>query len=335
MYFRTETTKLKMQTIKDLQSIVNAELQKKKYEEEPVALFEPMSYALSVGGKRLRPVMVLLAAQMYGGDLDDALSSAIGLEIFHNFTLLHDDVMDKAALRRGQPTVHKKWSENVAILSGDAMSIKAYQYIVSCKEKYVSEVLQVFNDTALEVCKGQQLDMEFEERDEVSIQDYLQMIRYKTAVLFACSLKMGGILAEADKQEQQKLYDLGINLGMAFQLQDDYLDVYGDVATFGKNIGGDILAKKKTYLLIQALKNADVKERNELLHILNDENVDAHQKIEEVTALYNRLNVKRVTQEAIAVYLENGEKNLASLKVEENKKQELKGLIAKLVNRSV
>lgn len=335
MYFRTETTKLKMQTIKDLQSIVNAELQKKKYEEEPVALFEPMSYALSVGGKRLRPVMVLLAAQMYGGDLDDALSSAIGLEIFHNFTLLHDDVMDKAALRRGKPTVHKKWSENVAILSGDAMSIKAYQYIVSCKEKYVSEVLQVFNDTALEVCKGQQLDMEFEERDEVSIQDYLQMIRYKTAVLFACSLKMGGILAEADKQEQQKLYDLGINLGMAFQLQDDYLDVYGDVATFGKNIGGDILAKKKTYLLIQALKNADVKERNELLHILNDENVDAHQKIEEVTALYNRLNVKRVTQEAIAVYLENGEKNLASLKVEENKKQELKGLIAKLVNRSV
>lgn len=335
MYFRTETTKLKMQTIKDLQSIVNAELQKKKYEEEPVALFEPMSYALSVGGKRLRPVMVLLAAQMYEGNLDDALSSAIGLEIFHNFTLLHDDVMDKAALRRGQPTVHKKWSENVAILSGDAMSIKAYQYIVSCKEKYVSEVLQVFNDTALEVCKGQQLDMEFEERDEVSIQDYLQMIRYKTAVLFACSLKMGGILAEADKQEQQKLYDLGINLGMAFQLQDDYLDVYGDVATFGKNIGGDILAKKKTYLLIQALKNADVKERNELLHILNDENVDAHQKIEEVTALYNRLNVKRVTQEAIAVYLENGEKNLASLKVEENKKQELKGLIAKLVNRSV
>lgn len=335
MYFRTETTKLKMQTIKDLQSIVNAELQKKKYEEEPVALFEPMSYALSVGGKRLRPVMVLLAAQMYEGNLDDALSSAIGLEIFHNFTLLHDDVMDKAALRRGQPTVHKKWSENVAILSGDAMSIKAYQYIVSCKEKYVSEVLQVFNDTALEVCKGQQLDMEFEERDEVSIQDYLQMIRYKTAVLFACSLKMGGILAEANKQEQQKLYDLGINLGMAFQLQDDYLDVYGDVATFGKNIGGDILAKKKTYLLIQALKNADVKERNELLHILNDENVDAHQKIEEVTALYNRLNVKRVTQEAIAVYLENGEKNLASLKVEENKKQELKGLIAKLVNRSV
>lgn len=324
-----------MQTIKDLQSLINVQLSEKAYEEEPLALFEPMTYALSVGGKRLRPVMVLLAAQMYGGDLAYALKPALGLEIFHNFTLLHDDVMDKASLRRGQATVHKKWNENVAILSGDAMSIKAYQYIVSCKDTHVRDVLKVFNDTALEVCKGQQLDMDFEEMDQVSLQEYLMMIRYKTAVLFACSLKMGGILADADATQQSELYELGINLGMAFQLQDDYLDVYGDVATFGKNIGGDILAKKKTYLLIQALEKAGVTERKTLLALLNNSEIAPEQKIEQVTLMYNSLQVKEDTKEAIADYIQKCKINLENLAIDTSKKDELKGLIAKLENRSV
>lgn len=324
-----------MQTIKDLQAIVEKQLREKAYEEEPLALFEPMTYGLSVGGKRLRPVMVLLATQMYGGDLSYALKPAIGLEIFHNFTLLHDDVMDNASLRRGQPTVHAKWNENVAILSGDAMSIKAYQYIVSCKDEHVRSVLQVFNDTALEVCKGQQLDMDFEERDAVALEEYLQMIRYKTAVLFACSLRMGGILADAEKDQQQELYELGINLGMAFQLQDDYLDVYGDVATFGKNIGGDILAKKKTYLLIQALEKANVAEKTELLALLNDEKMQPNEKITAVTALYETLGIRKITQEAIANYIKKCKENLDKLAVQETYKQELNGLIVKLENRSV
>ncbi len=324
-----------MQTIKDLQEIVNNKFSERFYEEEPIALFEPMTYALSVGGKRLRPVMVLLASQLYDGDLQYALKPALGLEIFHNFTLLHDDVMDNADIRRGEATVHKKWNENVAILSGDAMSIKAYQYIVSCEDKHVRSVLEVFNNTALEVCKGQQLDMDFEERDEVTLEEYLHMIRYKTAVLFACSLQMGGILADAEDKELQELYDLGINLGMAFQLQDDYLDVYGDVAIFGKKIGGDILAKKKTYLLIQALSKANALEKEKLLYFLNDSSLKKEQKIEQVTALYNQLGIKEITQKAVVAYIEKCKQNLENLSVAEDKKQELRFLINKLEDRNI
>ncbi len=325
----------KMQTIKELQALVNKELSQKTYEEAPIALFEPMTYALSVGGKRLRPIMVLLASQMYDGNLQEALKPAVGLEIFHNFTLLHDDVMDNAAIRRGKPTVHEKWDANVAILSGDAMSIKAYQYIVSCKEAYLSAVLQIFNDTALEVCKGQQLDMEFEEREEVSLEDYLLMIRYKTAVLFACSLKMGAILAGAEAKEQEELYKLGINLGMAFQLQDDYLDVYGDVRIFGKNIGGDILSKKKTYLLIQALKQADTVQKEKLWKLLDNKEIEPKQKVQEVTELYNELGIRKLTLDATTAYIEKAKQNLKNLKIEEEKKQELQDLICKLENRNV
>ncbi len=335
MYFRTEVLQSTMQTIKDLQIIVNNELSKKEYEEQPLALFEPMTYGLSVGGKRLRPVMVLLANQMYGGKLDYALKPALGLEIFHNFTLLHDDVMDNADIRRGKPTVHKKWNENVAILSGDAMSITAYQYIVSCDDKHVRQVLEVFNNTALEVCKGQQLDMDFEEMKTVDLADYLLMIRYKTAVLFACSLQMGGILADAPKKECKELYELGINLGMAFQLQDDYLDVYGDVATFGKNIGGDILAKKKTYLLLQALAKADANSQKELWQILEDKTLADEQKIKQVTNFYNRFGVQELTKEAIKEYIVKCRGNLEKLAVADAQKEELQKLILKLEDRSV
>ncbi|MBS9768757.1 MAG: polyprenyl synthetase family protein [Flavobacteriaceae bacterium] len=324
-----------MQTIKDLQILVNKKISERAYEEEPLALFEPMTYGLSVGGKRLRPVMVLLVTQMYGGNLEYALKPALGLEIFHNFTLLHDDVMDNASIRRGKPTVHAKWNENVAILSGDAMSIKAYQYIVSCEDTHIRSVLEVFNNTALEVCKGQQLDMDFEELDEVALDEYLLMIRYKTAVLFACSLQMGGILANAPQKEQEELYELGINLGMAFQLQDDYLDVYGDVATFGKAIGGDILAKKKTYLLIQALAKATTEGKSQLLGLLNDKDLQADEKIQKVTDFYNKLGVKELTQKEIANYIEKCKTNLENLAVAEEYKKELQDLIAKLENRSV
>lgn len=324
-----------MHTIKELQSIIEDSLQKREYEEAPLELFTPMTYALSVGGKRLRPVMTLLASEMYGGDLQYTLKPAIGIEIFHNFTLLHDDVMDKASIRRGKPTVHKKWNDNVAILSGDAMSIKAYQYIVDIDNKHVRQILNTFNDTALEVCKGQQLDMDFEEKDTVPISDYMQMIYFKTAVLFACSLKMGAILADAPEKEYNQLYDLGINLGMAFQLQDDYLDVYGNIKIFGKNIGGDILAKKKTFLLLTAFERANESQKNTLHDLLNNDKISAQIKIKEITEIYNELKVREYTNDKINEYLSKCKKNLSQLEIPEDKKGVLKILISKLENRDV
>lgn len=322
-------------TINHLRTIVEDFLQKKEYEESPEALFAPMTYALSVGGKRLRPVMTLLATYMYDGNLQYALKPAVGLEIFHNFTLLHDDVMDRASLRRGMPTVHKKWNDNVAILSGDAMSIKAYQHIVDCEDRHVRKVLEIFNNTALEVCKGQQMDMDFESEKIVPISEYMQMIYYKTAVLFACSLKLGAILADADEKESDLLYRLGINLGMAFQLQDDYLDVYGDVKVFGKNIGGDILTKKKTYLLLSAFEKANEEQKQALHDLLENEFIDADIKIEEVRQIYNNLDIKKIVNDTINKYLGFCRKNLNELNVPQEKKQELNELIAKLENRDV
>ena len=238
-------------------------------EQKAGKLYRPIDYVLSMGGKHLRPSLMLMACNIFSEDIAPAIKPAIGIEIFHNFTLLHDDIMDKADSRRGKPTVHKKWEENVAILSGDAMLIKAYQYISTCPEKRLSKILEVFSQTAIEVCEGQQYDMDFEKESLVTEEMYLKMIRLKTAVLLGASLKIGAIIGGANQHEANCLYDFGINIGIAFQLKDDLLDVYGNSKKFGKTIGGDITCNKKTFLLIRTINKANEKEKEELEKWLN------------------------------------------------------------------
>ena len=234
------------------------------YSRPPVGLYEPVTYTLALGGKRIRPLLMLMAYNIYKEEVDSILSSATAIETYHNYTLLHDDLMDKADLRRGNLTVHKKWDENTAILSGDTMLVLAYKMMTQCDERYLKEVMDIFNETALEIGEGQQYDMEFETRMDVTEAEYLEMIRLKTSVLLAASMKIGAVLAGASAEDASNLYAFGLQLGLAFQLQDDYLDVYGDPAVFGKKIGGDILCNKKTYMLINALQRADEGQRAEL-----------------------------------------------------------------------
>lgn len=256
-----------MYTIDELREIVKKEMAKQEYIEKPYSLFEPIKYILEDGGKRLRPILTLLAYNLYREDIERVLKSAIGIEIFHNYTLLHDDVMDDAELRRGRQTVHKKWNNNVAILSGDAAAITAYKYIEHCEDRYLRRAIDGFNQVAMDVCKGQQYDMEFETRNDVTEEEYLHMIYLKTSVLIAGSLRHGALIAGAPEHEYKALYDFGGFLGLAFQLQDDYLDVYGDVSEFGKNIGGDIVSNKKTYMLIRAFELADEATKKELTRL--------------------------------------------------------------------
>ena len=253
-----------MYTIEQLRDIVKSEMAKQEYVEEPYSLFEPIKYILEDGGKRLRPILTLMAYNLYREDIERVLKSAIGIEIFHNYTLLHDDVMDDAELRRGRLTVHKKWNSNVAILSGDAAAVTAYKYIEHVEDEYLRRAIDGFNQVAMDVCKGQQYDMEFETRQNVTEDEYIHMIYLKTSVLIAGSLRHGALIAGAPEHEYNALYDFGGYLGLAFQLQDDYLDVYGDVKVFGKNIGGDIVSNKKTYMLIKALELASPEQREEL-----------------------------------------------------------------------
>ena len=284
-----------MYTIEQLREIISREFSKQEYVEEPVSLFEPIQYILEDGGKRLRPVLALMSYNLYRDDIEKALKSAIGIEIFHNYTLLHDDVMDDAELRRGRLTVHKKWNSNVAILSGDAAAITAYKYIETCEDRYLRQVIDGFNQVAMDVCKGQQYDMEFETRNDVTEEEYIHMIYLKTSVLIAGSLRHGALIAGAPEHEYKALYDFGGFLGLAFQLQDDYLDVYGDVAEFGKKIGGDITENKKTYLLIKALELAGEEDKALLQSWIDKKDFDANEKVEAVTAIYNRLGIRELT----------------------------------------
>jgi geranylgeranyl diphosphate synthase type II len=253
-----------MYSLDFIQQRISSAFADARFLHEPIKLYEPISYTLDQGGKRIRPVLVLLACDLFGGDIEKAVFPAMGLEIFHNFTLLHDDIMDNAPLRRGQETVHKKWNDNTAILSGDTMFVLAYEYVAKTDAALLPEVLRLFNDTARKVCEGQQYDMNFETQEKVTIEQYKMMIRLKTAVLIACSLKLGAIIARAEPAEANKLYDFGIELGLAFQLQDDYLDTFGDVAIFGKEIGGDIITHKKTFLFLKAI---EVDRGDELAHL--------------------------------------------------------------------
>lgn len=332
-----------MFTSDELLKLVNDNLDNMPYERKPKSLYEPVRYVLKIGGKRIRPVLMLLAYNLYKDDPENILSSAIALEIYHNYTLLHDDLMDNAPMRRGKPTVHKRWDANTAILSGDSMLVLAFEKMAQCCPDKLKPVIDLFTETALEIGEGQQYDMEFETRSNVTEDEYIEMIRLKTSVLLACALKIGAILADAPDEDAENLYRFGEQIGLAFQLQDDYLDVYGDPKVFGKATGGDILSNKKTYMLINALAKADDNQRKELEQWLavegeettGMERTDAQNaKIRAVTDIYNKVGIDRMAQEKINYFFEESKKYLAAVKVPEEKKMMLREYTAKMMRRN-
>ena len=323
-----------MYTINELRNIIQEELNRAEYVEYPEQLFEPVRYLIGDGGKRLRPVLTLMAYNLFHSDITPAIKSAAGIEIFHNYTLLHDDVMDDAPIRRGCPTVHKKWNNNVAILSGEAAAIVAYKLIEHCDDKYLRKVITYFNQMAMDICKGQQLDMEFETRNDVTVDEYIRMIYWKTSVLLAGSLRHGALIAGAPEDIYNALYDFGGCLGLAFQLQDDYLDVYGDEKSFGKQIGGDICTNKKTFMLIKALENADDAQRAELQNWITMEQFNREEKIAAVTELYNTIGVREMALTEIANYLTQCKEILKNIPIDEDRKSGFYDMISALEGRN-
>lgn len=312
-----------MKTSEEILKLVNDYLAQLPYEREPQSLYAPIKYVLSMGGKRVRPVLMMLAYNMYKEDPESILPSACALETYHNYTLLHDDLMDNADLRRGHETVHKKWDANTAILSGDSMLVLAYERIAQCPKDKLAGVLSLFTETALEIGEGQQYDMEFENRTDVTEEEYIEMIRLKTSVLLACAVKMGAMLAGASDEDADNLYKFGEQIGLAFQLQDDFLDVYGDSAVFGKAIGGDITSNKKTFMLINAINHANAEQREELTRWITAEQFDAKEKVAAVTRLYNEIGIDRMAKDKIEYYFEQSTKYLALVNVPEERKQQL------------
>lgn len=302
---------------------------------EPKNLYEPIHYILHLGGKRLRPLLTLMTAELYGCDYHKALDAALSVEVFHNFSLVHDDIMDDAPLRRGHKTVHEKWDVNTGILSGDAMLIKAYQLFENYDSEMFVALAKLFSKTALEVCEGQQYDIDFETRQDVTVSEYLRMIEYKTAVLVGAAMKMGAIVAEASKEDQDNIYDFGKNLGIAFQLQDDYLDAFGDEQTFGKQIGGDIIENKKTFLFLKALEYSNDKEMAQLKALYQGETVDRSSKIDTVKTLFTSSGAAAATKDAIVDYTERAFKILESLNISDDRRQQLKQFGEALMNRDV
>ena len=323
-----------MYTFNEVLSIVNSEVEQINWKREPFGLYEPIEYILSLGGKRLRPAITLMACNLYSDEVMKALKPAIGLEIFHNFTLLHDDIMDRADMRRGKPTVHRVWNDNTAILSGDVMQIEAYKWIAEAPENQLKIVLDLFSKTASEICEGRQLDMKFEQRSDVTADQYIEMIRLKTAVLVAAGCRIGAIIGGSDEEDALNLYDFGNYIGLAFQLKDDLLDVYGNEASFGKKIGGDILCNKKTYLLIHTLKTAQGKDNEELMYWLgNNEKADQEDKIKAVTAIFTRLKAREICENAMQHYYDLATESLDKVKVPEARKEQLRKLAQKLMSR--
>lgn len=302
-------------------------------EREPQELYAPIRYVLSLGGKRIRPILMLMAYNLYREDVEPCLMPAIGLETYHNFTLLHDDLMDRAEMRRGKACVHQKWDENTAILSGDNMLILAFHYMMQCDKKNMSAVMQIFSKTAIEIDEGQQYDINFETRSDVTESEYIEMIRLKTSVLLACALQIGATLADAPEQDTRALYRFGERLGLAFQLQDDYLDVYGDPAVFGKKIGGDILCNKKTFMLINALHNASDTERAALRQWFLGKDCNPEEKIHAITELYTKIGVDRMAKEQIDAYFVEAEACLFEVNLPEERKQVLRNFAHGLMGR--
>lgn len=314
-------------------SIVNEAIQSLPFNRQPTSLYEPVRYVLSIGGKRMRPVLMLLAYNIFKDNPQSILNQACALETYHNYTLLHDDLMDNADLRRGHETVHKKWNANQAILSGDSMLVLAYERMAQCASDKLSQVLAIFTETALEIGEGQQYDIDFERRTDVEEDEYIEMVRLKTSVLLACALKIGGALAGAPEQDLDNLYKFGERIGLAFQLQDDFLDVYGDPRVFGKAIGGDITSNKKTYMLINAFNHANDAQREELTRWITAKTFDRAEKVAAVTRLYNEIGVDKLALDKIASYFEQSKKYLDAVKVDDDKKTVLRQYAEKMMSR--
>lgn len=322
-----------MYTSNQLLEKVNQALDHLAYDRQPQGLYAPIKYELSLGGKRLRPVLMLLTYNMYKEDVENIMMQALGLEIYHNFTLLHDDVMDRADVRRGKPCVHKVWNDNTAILSGDTMIVDSFIRMQQCDPAHLPDVMDVFSRTALEISEGQQYDMEFESLNDVKEEEYLEMIRLKTSVLLACAVKIGALLGDATNEDAALLYDFGEKIGLAFQLQDDYLDVYGDFAVFGKRIGGDILCNKKTYLLIKAFEHANEEQRKELESWISRTEYAPQEKIDAVTRLYNEIGVRELCDQKINMFFQLAEQSLQKVSLPWEKKSQLWNYALQLMSR--
>jgi geranylgeranyl diphosphate synthase type II len=313
-----------MRKLEDLQELISQSVDKLMFPIHPAELYEPISYILSIGGKRMRPALLLMACDLFGGNIDDALSPALAIEVFHNFTLMHDDIMDNAPLRRGRVTVHERWNQNVGILSGDVMLIEGYKLMMKVPDHLLRQILDIFNETAVGVCEGQQIDMEFEQRDDVVIAEYIEMIRLKTAVVLGGALKIGALIGGADNKDADLLSAFGEYLGIAFQLQDDILDVYGDPEKFGKQVGGDIISNKKTYLLIKALELAKGNTATELTHILANKDFISEDKVKAVTAIYNSLDIRQQAEKEMQSYADKAFEALDAINLPEEHKQYLR-----------
>ena len=322
-----------MYTSEELLKKVNEALDNLVYDRKPASLYDPIRYVLSIGGKRVRPVLTLLSYNLYKDDPLSIMPQAIGLETYHNFTLLHDDLMDHADMRRGHETVHKKWDANRAILSGDTMLLQAFERVEQCEPSKLPSVFEVFIQTTLEIGEGQQLDVEFETRNDVTEDEYIEMIRLKTSVLLACACKIGAIMAGASSDDTDNLYRFGEKLGLAFQLQDDLLDVYGDPAVFGKNIGGDITSNKKTYMLINAVNRANPSQREQLMKWIAAKEFDRNEKVKAVTELYNEIGIRELCEQKIEEYYQESLVYLAKINVPDERKAELKAYAAEMMKR--
>lgn len=322
-----------MASLKEILAIVGNIFENESFLNNPKELYEPIEYTLRLGGKRIRPSMLIAACQMFGGKVENVRDAAIGIEVFHNFTLLHDDLMDKSPLRRGKETVYRKWDENTAILSGDTMFALAWRYFLKQSHNQLQEILNCFNETAIGVCEGQQYDMNFESCNDITINDYMMMIRLKTAVLLAGALKIGALCANAPKEDVERLYDFGIHFGLAFQLQDDLLDAYGDVSVFGKQTGQDIRDNKKTFLPLRAMELASDTDRAELKKLFTNFEGDSEEKVQRVLAIYSHINIREEVEKAIDKEMDMAVSALNAINVCEEKKQPLRELVNTMQGR--
>jgi geranylgeranyl diphosphate synthase type II len=322
-----------MRELQELQLIIDKAVNELKYPDYPAELYDPIYYILSMGGKRMRPALLLMACDLFGGDVEKAIPPALAIEVFHNFTLMHDDIMDKAPLRRGRTTVHEKWNQNAAILSGDVMLIEGYKLMMQVEDRLLRTILDIFNATAVGVCEGQQLDMDFEVRNDVNIDEYIYMIKLKTAVVLGGALKIGSILGGADIEDAELIGQFGENLGLAFQLQDDMLDVYGSPEKFGKQVGGDIISNKKTYLLIKALELADAGQKTELDKWIAATDFDTKKKVQAVTAIYDTVQVKQYAETTMHTYADKAFEALEKVNLPEENKQYLRDFADSLMVR--
>jgi geranylgeranyl diphosphate synthase type II len=324
-----------MQELVFFKEVLEQSLKERKMPSDPKNLYQPIQYILALGGKRLRPVLTLLTCDFFSGDYKKAIDAALAVELFHNFSLIHDDIMDGAPLRRGEETVHAKWDVNTGILSGDAMLILAYQYFENYRPELFLELAQLFSKTALEVCEGQQYDIDFETRNDVTLSEYLKMIEYKTAVLVGAAMKMGAIVAEASEESKEAIYDFGRNLGIAFQLQDDYLDAFGDPDTFGKQVGGDIIANKKTFLYLTAIEGSDTSESLELVQWFNSSPADPSEKVQRVKTIFERSGAVSATEQKISDYTARANSVLEQVEISEDRKEKLREFGRWLMGRTV